>query len=47
MTGGKSLKKAWSAEEIEKALKAEEKRKGKKAKSLGGVFSEEKASDKG
>lgn len=33
MTGGKSLKKSWSAEEIEKALKSEKKKtKSKKLK---------------
>jgi hypothetical protein len=34
--GGKSLKRAWSAEEIEKALKKQEKRK--KQKDLRRVF---------
>lgn len=37
MAGGKSLKRSWSAEEIEKALRGEEKKR-KKGKSLGEAF---------
>lgn len=37
LTGGKSLRRSWSAEEIEKSLKSEEKKK-QKGKGLKDVF---------